>query len=306
MAATMWSSPLHSLGIVSSDILFARDDANRFLPWILALMVALSAFALCLGVTLGQWISNHQLVYGQDVSLIIPPQPESMRDDVNNLIAYLQKAPGIAKVRVLENQEVLNMVQPWLGNDAAIKDLPLPTMADVTLSSTQAAGNAEIKTLGEKLNSMLPGTQLDTHESWVRKFGEFTAALRALAYSVAVFILVALAAMIIFTSQTALKLHRRPVELLHSIGADDSYIARQFQWNSTLIMLQGAIPGTLLGGVLYLALGYYAGSLDTPLMPQMKLSLAHAAIAFGLPIACSLLGLFSSRFAVLRELHRVL
>lgn len=302
----MWSSLLYSLGVARSDILFARDDANRFLPWILGLMVSLTAFALCLGMTLGQWISSHQLVYGQDVSLIIPPQPDSMQGDVKNLIAMVEKAPNVEKLRVLEPQEVLNMVQPWLGDDAAMKDLPLPTMAEITIRRQPLSGSKDIKALTERVATMIPGTQLDTHESWARKFGQFTAALQALAYGVAAFILLALSAMIVFTSQAALKLHRRPVELLHSIGADDGYIARQFQWNATALMLQGAIPGTVLGYALYMALGSYSGSLDTPLLPQLKLSLSHLALALALPLGCALLGLCASRFAVLRELRRVL
>ncbi len=306
MRPDMGSFIFKTLGIVRSDIPFSRDDANRFLPWILALMVALSAFALCLGVTLGQWISTHRMVYGQEVSLIIPPQPDSMRDDVANLIAYVEKTPGIARVRVLGDAEIISMVQPWLGDGVGLKDLPLPTMAEVTLTNQQGIAAPDLKALQTKLTSMLPGTQLDTQESWVEKFARFTAALQTLAYGTAAFILAALAAMIIFTSQTALKLHRRPVELLHSIGADDGYIARQFQWNATALMLQGAVPGTLLGGILYLALGYYAGSLDTPLMPRLTLSYAHLAIALGLPATCALLGLLASRVAVLRSLHRVL
>lgn len=298
----MLASLMKFLGIVRSDIPFARDDANRFLPWILGLMVAMTAFALCLGVSLGQWIAGHRAVYDQEMSLIIPPQPDAMQDDVRNLIAYVQKQPGIERVRVLEEREIAALVKPWLGENSSLDGLPLPVMAEITVGDSPP----DAKTLQAKIGAMIPGAQIDTHESWVEKFARFTTALRVLAYTAAAFILAALAAMIVFTSQAALKLHRQPVALLHSIGADDGYIARQFQWNACALTLQGALPGTLLGVLLFTALGYFAGSLDTPLMPRLAFSPSHLAILFGLPLVCGLLGLAASRRAVLHELHRVL
>lgn len=297
---------LGALGIVKTDIPFARDDANRFLPWVLALMVALTAFSMCIGLTLGQWVSSHKLAFSGSVTVIVPPQPETMEKDVENLLSYLRKQPIIESLKVLDKKEVTELLEPWLGDVAEMEELPLPTVAQATLKPDANGQIPSLTELQDKLTSLVAGTEIDAHETWVEKFARFTNAIQLLSYTAALFILTALAAMVVFTAKAALKLHRRTVALLHSIGADDPYIARQFQWNACGIALQGAIPGTLLGALLYGSLAFYAGSLESPLMPKLVFLPWHYVLLVLLPLFCGLLSLVAARMAVLKQLRRVL
>src|SRR3546814_9385091 len=87
-----------------------------------------------------------------------------------------------------------------------------------------------------------------------------------------VVLLVVLAAsiMVAFVTRMGLAAHQRSIELLHMIGAQDSYVARQFQNHALRFGLRGGIIG-LLGALptLYLA-RLLLQRIDSGLLPELS------------------------------------
>jgi cell division transport system permease protein len=283
------------------DIPFARDDANRFLPWMIALMSGIAALMLCVGLTLGQWAAAQQGDISGRFSVQIPDQGDDTPARVQQAARELQQYTGIRSVRTLSVQEVQTLVAPWLGDNALVKSLPMPTLLEATLANPAATG-FDYKTLEQRLEKIAPGAKVDSREKWADTFSRFSRTLQVAVYLLAGCIVVALAGMMVFTARAAMKLHASTVLLLHAIGAEDGYIARQFQHNALALALRGAVPGTLAAALLYFLLGVYAARLDAPLLPAFGISHKHAILLIALPLLSGLVTLIAVRLATLAQL----
>lgn len=280
------------------DIPFSRDDANRFLPWIVALMVCLTMLMICIGLSLEQTLSARHAGFSEQVSIQIPDEA-AQPDLVARVRKALDNAPGIARVTQVSATDVRSMISPWIGDDTLVDALPLPVVLHAGLAR---GAKLDAKALEASLKTIDTRITLDNHELWAVKFSRFSRAVELGLYTLASFIVATLSAMVVFTAREAMKLHRRTVLLLHGIGADDRYIARQFQSNALHITIKGALAGTCAGMLAYVAAGWYTAGLDAPLLPDFSFSLKHALAFILLPALCGILALLSARFAVTAQL----
>lgn len=287
-----------------ADIPFARDDANRFLPWMIALMCGIAALMLCLGLTLGGWAGAERMAADENITVQVPFSGDKQEHKVKQVIAALEKN-GIAKgIRVLTNTEVQTLVAPWLGSGIDMKELPAPTVMEVAVISGGARKESTLLAkLSKDLTAIDNAITIDTQEAWAEKFAAFSRTLQGGVYILAICIIISLGGMMIFTSRAAMKLHASTVHLLHSIGADDRYIARQFQNNTMLLALRGAVPGSLCAGLAYALLGAYATRLDAPLLPSLTLTGAHIALLVALPLICAAISFIAVRYSTLAQLR---
>ena len=173
--------------------------------------------------------------------------------------------------------------------------LQLPVLIDVRMDASQPP---DLKTLAAKIKALAPQAMLDDNKLWVAKFSEFTRMIQAVAFMLALFIVITTAAIIILASRTALKLHFKTVQLLHSFGARDDYIVRQFEWNAFLLALKGAVLGSFLAMLTYWLIGVSASQLDSPLLPSFALTFPHVLVFALLPLLTALTAMGSARLAV--------
>lgn len=285
-------------GMLRSDIPFSRDDANRFLPWMVALMCGITALMLCVGITLGHWVHGQQRHASAAFTVQVPPQGERHNQVVKAVMDELEHAEGVSSARLLQNEEVQALVEPWLGGSDAVRALPLPSVIEAS-----ADGQPDYAGLTHRLHTLAPDISVDTQEIWADKFSRLSRALQTVAYGLALFIVAALAGMMVFAARAAMKLHADTVTLLHAVGADDSYIARQFQTNALRLALWGAVPGTLAAGAAYALFALYAARLNAPMMPDLSPGLAHILMLVLLPAACCTVSMVAVRLATLAQLR---
>jgi cell division transport system permease protein len=284
------------------DIPFARDDAGRYIPWIVALMVCLAGLLLCGGVTLGSSVGRLSNSYSDSFTVQVPYQTDNSHDSQAAVIAYLKRQHGVHDVELVDEETLRKRLAPWLGKAEILDDLPLPVVIEVETDNPPP----DLVKIGTELKALVPGTEVDAHEIWMTKFSRFAETLRIFVYSFAAFILFSLAMMMIFVSKAALRLHGKTVMLLHSIGADDRYIARQFQFNAGLLALRGALPGSMLAMVILWVFEIYTSKLQAPLLSDFSFGLQHAGMLLLLPFLCTVIAVVSARIAVLRQLRAVL
>ena len=195
------------------------------------------------------------------------------------------------------------MLKPWLGTGVETESLPLPFVFDITTSPTT---KLDYKQLQTTLSAIVDGTEVDSHEAWVANFISFSSSLRSVMTALATLIIGGLALMIAFTSRASLKLHSRTVNLLHSIGAEDNYIMKQFQREALMITLRGTVPGCIVAGLAYWGAGFYMASLDSPVIPSFSMKASHIALLVIMPLACGLVSQIAARISVIKQLQRVL
>lgn len=283
-----------------SDIPFDADDAHAFLPWVIGIMVCLATLLLCLELTVGSWIIDRSATYANSFTVNVPATGDT---DFDKIKKVLKETPGVAGVTPVSDAKLREMLKPWLGSSEAVTQLQLPVVIDVTLAE---GASPDLKEIESALARIAPGTEIDAHERWIESFARFSATIRWLITALAALIIGGLALMIASTSRAALKLHSRTVQLLHSIGAEDQYITRQFQREAFLMTLRGTVPGCLLAGLAYWGIGRYTASLQAAVLPALEVTPSHLLLVLLMPLACGLVAWMAARVSVLRQLQRVL
>src|SRR5262249_17245079 len=133
------------------DLPLGRDEAMRFLPWVLAL----TAYVMGLG-GIGL-IALHATLHAAEDSLAatmtVQIPADGTRARLETVLARLRQTKGIASVQPLEPAETARLLEPWLGPKVALDQLPVPRLVDVHLDP---ASGPDLTMLRRQLASVLP------------------------------------------------------------------------------------------------------------------------------------------------------
>ena len=293
----------------SYDLPLQADGSGRFLPWFIGLMVYLAALALASSQLLTSAIDHWDagLRGSLTVQIAVPadgsPLPSASLDAV---LTQLRQAPGIARAVPLDMGAERDMLRPWLGSALDDQVLPLPILIDVHTAPGQTPDTAALE---RRLDAVVPGTSVVTHDRWLGRLFR-VARLIALSGDLVVALVGAGAVLtIIFSTRTGLLIHQGVIELLHLVGARDSYIARQFQMHAFRQALGGGIFGlvfalfTIAGIALAASIG--TGGDEIALFDGLEIPVAGWGGLLVLPLAAGLVALITARITVLRILGRM-
>ena len=146
----------------------------------------------------------------------------------------------------------------------------------------------------------VPGATLDDHGKWLNRLLHLAWAVEIVAIILLTLTGFAAVATIIFATRTSLAIHYEVIELLHLMGAPDSYVARQFQLNAIMLGLKGGIAGVLFAVFTLLVLGFFGGKFNTGLLVLPPLTPTHWITLASVSLIASLVSLLTARITVLR------
>ncbi len=282
----------------------SRDPSSRFLPWIVGFMVFLAALALAVAMAVANAGSEwRQGLAGTLTVQVMPlsqtPGAGTVEARTSQAVALLRKTPGVAHADALTESRIAQLLKPWLGGQENLADLPLPRLIDVTLTATAPADPAA---LAAALAAAVPGTSVDDHGVWLRRFTAFARAIQLTAAAVVALISAAAIAVVVFATRSGLAVHREAIEILHLIGARDATIAREFQLQSMALGFKGGVIGLALAAAILAGLFHFAGRIDATLLPDLNLGpIQWGALAL-LPVCAALIGMETARRTVLGAL----
>jgi cell division transport system permease protein len=113
-------------------------------------------------------------------------------------------------------------------------------------------GSEDLSTLRSALANAVPQADLDDHRVWASRLGTMANAVVTLAAALFALMIVAMGTAIGFATRGAVAANREIVEVLHLVGASNSFIAREFQTH----FLRLGFRGALIGGLA--AIAYFA------------------------------------------------
>ena len=208
------------------------------------------------------------------------------------LLAALDTVNGVSAVRQVTPEEQTALLAPWLGEDIAAGDLPLPVMIEIE-------GSATPQVLSDTATANGVVAVLDTHERWRDPLTAFARRVGQFGLGAAVVILGALVAIVTLASEAALAANLPVIRTLRLVGASDSFIARAFVRRFTLRALMGAAAGTLVGLAAAFAL-VTSGLLGE----TARLTGADAPWLLAIPLLAGLTAFVATRLAAMRTLKR--
>ncbi len=288
-----------------SDLPLGRDPSGRFLSWIVGLMVYLAALALAGAMAAERLMQRwHADLSGSFTVQLPPPEDAGERElAIDRALRVLTETPGVAGAEVLDEAEMRRLIEPWLGPAAIGPELPIPVLIAVVLRPEPPVAPEE---LGRRLAAAVPGALVDDHRAWLDGVGTLARSVQLVAAAVVALVALAAIATVVFATRTGLAIHRRVVDLLHLVGAQDAYIARQFQTQALRLGLVGGVLGLALAAITLGAVEVVIGRLDRLLLAPLSLDPAEWLALGLLPPAAGAIAMLTARITVLRALGKVL
>jgi cell division transport system permease protein len=233
-----------------ASIVPGSSIAGRSLAAVVAIMTFLAALTTGAAMLVVSTAADWQSDVGREITIQVRPAAgRDIEADVSQAVAAARAAPGIAEVRAFSKEESEKLVEPWLGAGLHLDDLPIPRLIVVKLTPGTVPNFVALR---QTLANQVPTASLDDHRGWIARMRTMAgtavvAGLAVLGLVVAVTIL-----SVTFATRGAMATNRPIVEVLHYIGATDSFVASQFQHHFLLLGLKG---GAIGGGSAILLFG---------------------------------------------------
>ncbi len=299
-----------ALGFRDYDMPLEKNEDSNFLILLIALMSFLAVLAgsgtLALGAMAQRWSSGLE----NKITIEIPVETkdghllseDTVKKETLKVAKGLEGQPIIRTITVLDANDVQDLISPWIGQGLTLDDIPLPGLIAVELKKSDEHALQNLRT---ELNNISPYANMETHHEWLSDLINFTNTLKSLAFIITLTITITTLIAIIAGIRARLAIHKKEVELLHSMGASDIYIARQFQRHAMIIGLKGAIFGTALGGMVTMLIIYMSAHAGTSLIPEIQISTRAITLLFTIPVLACLLSGTTARITVLRSLSKI-
>ena len=205
-----------------------RDKGAAPLDFVIAVMAFLAALALGASLIADRAAQGWQSGLAAKLTVqILPPDTGDARAGLDAQIQaaldILNAAPGVAHAALISDTDTEALVEPWIGKNNLVAEIPLPRLIDVTIIPGE---QVNIPVLTQKLKQAAPQALLDDHRSWIARLGALADTVRYSAYGILLLIAGATAAAVSFATRAGLSAHHEMVELLHQMGALPSFIAR--------------------------------------------------------------------------------
>jgi cell division transport system permease protein len=288
-----------------SDLPLEQDESSRFIPYIIALMVYLATLALAGALVADSAVERWSRGLSGSLTVQITPgrdaDPAERKSRIENAIALLDQTPGVTHAEALSDERIAALLEPWLG-EAATSDLPLPAIIDVHVDP---AAPLHIQELSHRLADAVPGATVDDHQRWLRQLIGYGHSVEFIAALILAFIALAAAIATVFGTRTALAIHRNVIEVMHLIGATDTYVARQFQAHALGIALRGGTVGFLVAVLTLIIVEYLTEAAGGGLLPSLALAPWQWAVLPILPVATAAIAMMTARTTVVRTLARM-
>jgi cell division transport system permease protein len=284
-----------------SDLPLAGDASARFLPWIIGCMVYLAALALAAALSAENLASRWHAELAGRFTVELPPAPPSSEKEakLRDITGLLSKIDGVIAVKLVGANEKAALLQPWLGGIELPDDIALPDLIVV-----EAGKAVDLAKVSVDLIAIDPAIRVDDHANWHGDLLAFSNSMTIVALIVLSLIALTAVSTVIFVTRTGLAIHRRVIEIVHLVGAQDTYIARQFLFHALRLGLAGGAVGAALAAATWLGLQRWLSGGNSGLLPSLTLSTGDWLAVAAVPVALAIVAMFTAQVTVLILLGR--
>ena len=154
------------------------------------------------------------------------------------------------EVRPFSKDESARLLEPWLGSGLSIEQLPVPR---VIVARVQPGTTPDLAALRARVLQAAPSASVDDHRAWIERMRSMTGATVFAGIGILALVIVATIISVSFATRGAMAANRPIVEVLHFVGAGDTYIANRFLRHFLRLGLEGGVIG---GGAAMLGFGF--------------------------------------------------
>ncbi|MCC8962118.1 ABC transporter permease [Bradyrhizobium sp. Pear76] len=234
-----------------SPIVPRASISGRALVAVVAIMTFLASLTtgtvLLVSASAAEWQSE----VSSEVTIQVRPSPGRDLDrDAQAAVDAMRAQPGILEVRPFSKEESAKLLEPWLGSGLSIDELPVPR---VIVARVQPGTTLDLAGLRARVTQAAPTASVDDHRAWIERMRSMTGATVFAGVGILILVIIATIISVSFATRGAMASNRPIVEVLHFVGAGDSFIANRFLRHFLRLGLEGGLIG---GGAAMLAFGF--------------------------------------------------
>lgn len=288
----------------------AASIAGRALVTVIAIMTFLAALTACTALLIADAAQGWTQSISREMTIQVRPIPgHDLEAETQKAADIARATPGIAEVQVYSKAQSEALLQPWLGSGLDLSELPVPRL--IVLKSDRAKP-LDVAALRQKLTE-IQGASLDDHRVWLQRLALMAGTVVVVAVVIFTLVMIAMVLAVGFATRGAMAGNREIIEVLHFVGAADSYISRQFQRHFFRLGLRGGLVGGGLAVLVFVVSGLLSALLrGTPGGMQAEIMFGSFALgAKGYLIIAVIAGAvavttgFVSRTIVFRHLQKL-
>ena len=274
------------------------------MPWIVAIMMFLTVLAAAGGLALGHAASGVTSAIAQRITVqVVEANPDVREAQAEAVVELLRRLPGVTRVERISDEEIDQLLEPWIGAAGSEEGIPVPALIDADLTPET---HARLATVERAVTRVAPSARIDDHARFLAPLAGLISSLTLLALVLVLLAAGAMAAAVILAIRAALNTHRGTIEVLHLMGATDVQVARLFQRRIALDTFIGGVIGFLAAIIVLLILGQRIGAVGSELLGEVTLPWTAWALLALLPVAGALIATLVARISVLASLKRML
>ncbi|MGN3974893.1 cell division protein FtsX [Tsuneonella sp. SYSU-LHT278] len=276
------------------------------MPWVIAIMVALTTVAAAGGLALNNLAATARgdLSGAATVQIVEPLKSERDRQ-ARAAEAALAALPDVASIRIVPDRELDELLAPWLGAGSdGIEAVPVPALIDVELRAP--ANETRLAAMRSALAGPAPAARVDAQSTWLAPVFAAIRSLQYLALALVVLLGVTSSAAVLLAARSALGGNRGTIEIVHLLGGTDTQIARIFQRSIAFDAAVGGAAGLALGMAAILVLGRQFAALGSGMVAGGGLGTADWLVIATIPLAGVGIAMLTARLTVLGALRKML
>ena len=236
---------------IMSPIVPRASISGRALVAVVAIMTFLASITtgtvLLVSASAAEWQSE---VASEITIQVRPAAGRDIARDSAAVIETMRSQPGIVEVRPFSKEESAKLLEPWLGSGLSLDELPVPR---VIVARVQPGTTLDLPGLRARVTQVAPSASVDDHRAWIERMRSMTGATVFAGIGILVLVIIATIISVSFATRGAMAANRPIVEVLHFVGAGDSYIANRFLRHFLRLGLEGGVIG---GGAAMLLFGF--------------------------------------------------
>lgn len=222
----------------------------------LSMMIALMVCTILIVAFSALFLSNLSAQWHNSVTHIATLElPEgTSRSTISRVKNTLGNNSLVEDFKEINQDDIKSILSPWI--DRALldtNDIPLPTIYTLSLKSGSAIERDKLKF---EIKAIDQDIKLSTHTNWLQKAFERATRLKLLAWGVGLVLSLTLITSISLLTRTRIHLNTDAIRLLHTSGATDNYIIKQFIIYISSLSIKGILAGSIAACILFLALTY--------------------------------------------------
>jgi cell division transport system permease protein len=261
----------------TASVVPERNVVGNALVFVIAIMTFLSCLTLGAVTLVRDTASVWENQIAREATIQIKPVDGlDMEAALETAARIATGFDGVKATRIVDRDATARLLEPWLGSGLNIDELPVPRLVIVTIDESNPPDFAAMRAM---LAPDLPSASLDDHRTWVDRLVAMARTTVTIGMAVLVLMLSATVLSVVFATRGAMAGNGHIIEVLHFVGAEASFIAREFRQHFLLTGMKGAAAGGIAAVIVFVAFSFWSSmNMATPEADQATALFGNFAI----------------------------